>query len=182
VSDEQRGNVPWALLVGGIVCLDQVSKALVQQSMGLHETRPLVDGFLSLTHVRNRGAAFGLLSDADIPFQAALFAIVSVAALVAIAVYAFRLPPKSTLPRAGMALILAGAVGNLIDRALLGFVIDFIDVYWRSHHWPAFNVADSAITVGVALLLLDSVFSPQPQPKGELQDAPASAPSPGRSE
>jgi len=176
VSEAGR-RIPWALLVGAIVCVDQVTKALVQQSMALHETRPLVEGFLSLTHVRNRGAAFGLLSDADLPFQAALFSIVSVAALVAIAIYAFRLPPKSTLPRAGLALILAGAMGNLIDRALLGYVIDFVDVYWRSHHWPAFNLADSAISVGVALLLLDSLVSPQ-RTKAELRDASSA----GRSE
>ena len=174
---EAGRRIPWALLVGAIVCVDQVTKALVQQSMALHETRPLVEGFLSLTHVRNRGAAFGLLSDADLPFQAALFSIVSVAALVAIAIYAFRLPPKSTLPRAGLALILAGAMGNLIDRALLGYVIDFVDVYWRSHHWPAFNLADSAISVGVALLLLDSLVSPQ-RTKAELRDASSA----GRSE
>ena len=171
------GRFPWALLVGAIVCLDQVSKALVQQSLALHETRSVIDGVLSLTHVRNRGAAFGLLSDADLPFQAALFAVVSVAALVAIVVYALRLPPRSGLPRAGLSLILAGAIGNLIDRALLGYVIDFVDVYWRSHHWPAFNVADSAITLGVVLLLLDSLVSPQPSKAG-LQDAP----SPGGSE
>ena len=176
MSEAAETRVPWALLVGAIVCVDQVTKALVQQSMALHESRPLVEGFLSLTHVRNRGAAFGLLSDADLPYQAAIFSIVSVAALVAIAVYALRLPPKSTLPRAGLTLILAGAIGNLIDRALLGYVIDFVDVYWRSHHWPAFNVADSAISVGVALLLLDSL-SPQ-QAKAELRDAP----SVGRSE
>ena len=176
MSEAAETRVPWALLVGAIVCVDQVTKALVQQSMALHESRPLVEGFLSLTHVRNRGAAFGLLSDADLPYQAAIFSIVSVAALVAIAVYALRLPPRSTLPRAGLTLILAGAIGNLIDRALLGYVIDFVDVYWRSHHWPAFNVADSAISVGVALLLLDSL-SPQ-QAKAELRDAP----SVGRSE
>jgi signal peptidase II len=173
LSAESGRRTPWALVVGAIVCLDQVSKALVQQAMSLHETRPVIDGFLSLTHVRNRGAAFGLLSDADLPFQAGLFSIVSVAALIAVAVYAFRLPPKSSIPRAGLALILAGAIGNLIDRALLGYVIDFLDVYWRSHHWPAFNVADSAISVGVALLLFDSMFSPQ-QTKPELQDAQSS--------
>jgi len=177
LSDAAGHRMPWALIVGAIVCLDQVTKALVQQSMAVHETRTIVEGFLSLTHVRNRGAAFGLLSDADLPFQAAVFSIISVAALVAIAVYAFRLPPKSALPRAGLALILAGAIGNLIDRALLGYVIDFVDVYWRSHHWPAFNVADSAISVGVTLLLLDSLFSPQ-QAKTGLQDAPSH----GRSE
>jgi signal peptidase II len=173
VTGQAVRRVPWALLVGAIVCVDQVTKALVQQSMALHESRPILEGFLSLTHVRNRGAAFGLLSDADIPYQAALFSVVSVAALIAIAVYAVRLPPKSSLPRAGLALILAGAIGNLIDRALLGYVIDFVDVYWRSHHWPAFNVADSSISVGVTLLLLDSLFSPQPG-KAELQDAPSS--------
>jgi signal peptidase II len=174
---DSPSRFPWALLVGAVVCVDQVTKALVQQSMALHETRPLVDGLLSLTHVRNRGAAFGLLSDADLPFQAALFSVISVVALAAIAVYALRLPPRSGLPRAGLCLILAGAIGNLIDRALLGYVVDFVDVYWRSHHWPAFNVADSSISIGVALLLFDSLVSPQPS-KPELQDAPSA----GRSE
>jgi signal peptidase II len=177
MSDSSERRVPWALIVGAIVCLDQVTKALVQQSLALHESRPLVEGLFSLTHVRNRGAAFGLLSEANLPFQAALFSIVSVVALIAIAVYGLRLPPKSVLPRAGLALILAGAIGNLIDRALLGYVIDFVDVYWRSHHWPAFNVADSSISVGVVLLLLDSLAS-SPASEAKLQDAPSA----GRSE
>jgi signal peptidase II len=110
--------------------------------------------------VQNRGAAFGILSEADLPYQAAIFSAVSLLALVAIAVYAFRLPPEARLPQMGLALVLGGALGNLIDRVRLGYVVDFIHVYWGRHQWPDFNVADSAITVGVALLILDMLVAP----------------------
>ena len=119
-----------------------------------------MDGLLSLSHVRNRGAAFGLLSDWDIPYQSALLAALSVLALLAIALYFLRLPAAARLPRLALALVLGGAVGNLIDRVRLGYVVDFVHVYWRQHQWPDFNVADSAITVGVALLVLDILRSP----------------------
>jgi signal peptidase II len=145
-----------------IVGLDQATKALVDRWMGLHETREVIDGLVRLTYVRNRGAAFGVLSDAELPNQAFLFAAVSLLALFAIGVYAWRLPTASRLPRLGLALIIGGALGNLIDRIRLGYVIDFVDVYWRTHHWPAFNVADSCISIGVCLLILDMLRSPRP--------------------
>ena len=107
---------------------------------------------------KNRGAAFGILSEADLPYQSLLFAVVSLAALGAIAAYAWRLPARSRLPQTALALIMGGALGNLLDRARLGYVIDFVDAYWRMHHWPAFNVADMAITVGAAALILDELL------------------------
>jgi signal peptidase II len=157
-----------------IVVLDQVTKTLVDRFLGLHESRTLIDGLLSLTHVRNRGAAFGILSDADIPYQSALFSFVSLLALGAIALYAWRLPLTSRLPQAALSLIMGGAIGNLLDRARLGYVVDFVDVYWGPHHWPAFNVADSAITTGVVLLVLDILRSPQPEdaPKSDMAPSP----------
>lgn len=150
----------WAylLLMLGVVTLDQFTKVLVDHFMELHESRPVVMGLLDLTYVQNRGAAFGILSDADLPYQPVLFAIIGVVALLAIVAYAARLPSTSRLPQTALALVTGGAVGNLIDRARLGYVIDFVDVYWRSHHWPAFNVADSAITVGVTLLVVDMIW------------------------
>ena len=156
----------WPMLRGqvlaflAIVLGDQLTKGLVDRSFELHESRPLVDGLLSLTYVRNRGAAFGLMSGADLPFQSHLLAGLSVAALLAIAAYAWRLSSEERLARLSLMLILAGATGNLICRVRWGYVIDFVDVYWGTHHWPAFNVADSAITVGVALLLLDILRTP----------------------
>jgi signal peptidase II len=149
------------LVAAAIVAVDQVTKLAVDSALSLHESRTLIEGLLDLTYVRNRGAAFGLLSDADFPFQAVAFAVVSLLALALIAAYAYRLPASHRLPQLGLALIMGGAIGNLIDRARLGYVIDFVDVYWGPHHWPAFNVADSAISVGVALLILDILRSPQ---------------------
>lgn len=149
-------------VAAAITVLDQVTKAIVDREMELHESRPLIDGFLSLTYVRNRGAAFGILADADLPYQAAVFSVVSLLALAAIVAYALRLPVESRLPQGALALVTGGALGNLIDRWRHGYVIDFVDAYWRSHHWPAFNVADAAISVGVVLLVLDLVFWPEP--------------------
>jgi signal peptidase II len=143
-----------------VVVLDQASKWWLARTLDIHEFRPLIEGVLSLSHVQNRGAAFGILSEADLPYQAALFSAVSLLALVAIAVYAFRLPAEARLPQMGLALVLGGALGNLIDRVRLGYVVDFIHVYWGRHQWPDFNVADSAITVGVALLILDMLVAP----------------------
>lgn len=167
---ERRGHV---LAFAAIVLGDQLTKWLVDRSFQLHESRPLIDGLLSLTYVRNRGAAFGILSGADLPYQSHLLALLSVAALVAIAAYAWRLSAEERLARASLVLILAGAAGNLVCRLRFGYVIDFVDVYWGTYHWPAFNVADSAITVGVSLLLLDILRAPQAAPRAAAQIPPS---------
>ena len=160
-----------------VVLVDQATKALVDRWMGLHESRDIVTGLLRLTYVRNRGAAFGVFSDAELPYQAWLFAAVSLLALFAIGVYAWRLPTTSRVPRLALALIIGGALGNLIDRVRLGYVIDFVDVFWRTHHWPAFNVADSSITIGVSLLVLDMLRAPRPEPaQVPVPDSPAPDP------
>lgn len=161
----------------GVVLLDQLTKILVDRTLELHESRSVIDGLMSLTYVRNRGAAFGLLADAGLPYQSALFTLVSLAALAAIGLYAWHLPPAHRLAQGALALVMGGAIGNLIDRARLGHVIDFVDVYWGVHHWPAFNVADSAISIGVALLVLDMLRAPH------TDDAPGrvGAASPGGS-
>lgn len=151
--------LPLLMMMAGIVGLDQATKALLVCSLDLHDSVPLVDGLLSISHVRNRGAAFGLLSDWDLPYQPFLLAVLSLAALAAIALYFVRLPSTARLPRLALALVLGGAVGNLLDRMRLGYVVDFIHVYWRQYQWPDFNVADSAITVGVILLVFDILRS-----------------------
>jgi len=154
-----------------VLGLDQAVKLVVERWLPLHESRSLVPGVLQLTRVHNRGAAFGMFSDADIPFQSQLFAIVSVVALSAIVVYAWKLSSERRLPQLAVAMVIGGALGNLVDRVFRGFVIDFIDVYWRTHHWPMFNVADSAISVGVALLILDMLLEPS-EPASESKAAP----------
>jgi signal peptidase II len=153
-------RLAYALVSAFVVVADQLTKWLVRRSLELHEYREVVSGLLSLSHVRNRGAAFGILSDADLPYQAAFFVVLSLAALGAIVMYARQLPEHARLPQTALALILGGAVGNLIDRVSHGFVIDFVHVYWKQYSWPDFNVADSAISVGVGLLLLDMLRSP----------------------
>jgi signal peptidase II len=166
--------------MSAIVLLDQGTKAVVARSIELHDHVPLVDGLLSLSHVRNRGAAFGLLSDWDVPYQSVVLAVLSLCALAAIAFYFLRLPAAARLPRLALALVLGGAVGNLIDRARLGYVVDFVHVYWRRYQWPDFNVADSAITVGVALLVLDILRSPETSPAPPKPGIDAAAPTAGR--
>jgi signal peptidase II len=132
---------------------DQATKLYVDATFRLHESVAVVPSFFHFTYVRNKGAAFGIFADSAvrIPF----FITISILAAVGILWYLRRLRDGQTLQVFSLSLIFAGAVGNLIDRVRLGEVIDFIDVHWYQYHWPAFNIADSAITVGVFLLLYD---------------------------
>lgn len=150
-----RGRVPELWLAGAIVVLDQATKLIVKTRLPLHESVTVIPGFFDLTHVRNTGAAFGMLNNMEFAYKPAVMVIVALVALGAVASYALTLPAEQRVARYGLALILGGAVGNLIDRATMGYVVDFVDVYWRGVHFWAFNVADAAITVGVALMLLD---------------------------
>ncbi len=145
----------WTPIV--VVALDQGTKAIVWRTLPLHESVAVIPGFLNFTHIRNTGAAFGLMNGSDMPYKTLLLSVVAVVSLVGVGFYAAGLPREQRVARWGLALILGGAAGNLIDRVTAGFVVDFVDVYWRTYHFWAFNVADSAITVGVALWLLDAV-------------------------
>ena len=144
-------------LPGLIVLCDQVSKAIIRRKLPLHESVAVIPGVVDFTHIRNTGAAFGFLNGVDFPFKTVVIAIVATAALVGVAWYAAGLAHHQMLARAGLALIIGGATGNLIDRVVAGSVVDFVDVYWRSYHFWAFNVADSAISVGVAIMILDMI-------------------------
>ena len=146
------------IIIAAVVIVDQLTKEIVRRTLPLHgEPVQLIPGFLDLTHVQNTGAAFGLLNAADFPYKAAVMIGIACMALVAIAAYATQLGFHERLARVGLALILGGAFGNLIDRALFGHVVDFVDVYWGAAHFWAFNVADAAITVGAILVLLDMI-------------------------
>jgi len=138
-----------------IVAVDQATKAMVRAAVPLHESVTIIPGFVDFTHVLNSGAAFGILNGADFPFKTVLIAVIAMAALVGVGTYAASLSHHQLIARLGLALIIGGAAGNLIDRVLAGSVVDFVDVYWRAHHFWAFNVADSAISVGVAIMILD---------------------------
>jgi signal peptidase II len=143
--------------MAAIVAVDQVTKAIVRQVLPLGESRSIIPDFLDLTHVHNTGAAFGLLNAAEFPYKPLVMIAIAAIALVAIAAYATQLGFHERTARFGLALILGGAFGNLIDRAVAGYVVDFVDVYWGGTHFWAFNVADSAITVGAILVLLDMI-------------------------
>jgi signal peptidase II len=140
-----------------IVALDQITKLVVRRMLPLGDSRSIIPEFLDLTHVHNTGAAFGLLNAADFPYKPAVMIGIAAVALVAIAAYATQLGFHERMARFGLALILGGAFGNLIDRAVAGYVVDFVDVYWGATHFWAFNVADSAITIGAVLVLLDMI-------------------------
>lgn len=156
-SARPRPRAHELLIIGLIIAVDQVTKAAVRASLSLGESYPVIPGFLDLTHVQNTGAAFGLLNTADFPYKPVVMIGIAALALVAIATYASQLGFHERLARFGLSLILGGAFGNLIDRALAGHVVDFVDVYWGATHFWAFNVADAAITVGAALVLLDMI-------------------------
>ena len=143
--------------MGLIVVLDQVTKAIVKRVLPLGDSRTIIPDFLDLTHVHNTGAAFGLLNATDFPYKPLVMIAIAAIALVAIAAYATQLGFHERTARFGLALILGGAFGNLIDRAVAGYVVDFVDVYWGGTHFWAFNVADAAITAGAILVLLDMI-------------------------
>ncbi len=147
----------WLWLTALVIVLDQASKLLVDHTMGLFESIPLIPLF-QLTYVRNTGAAFSLLAQAG-GWQRWFFIALSVTAGAAIAYWLKQLPKQRRWEAAAWALVLGGALGNLIDRIAYGYVIDFLDAYYQQWHFPAFNVADSAITIGVAMLLIDAMLT-----------------------
>ncbi len=143
------------ILVAGIVVTDQMTKALVRPALALHDSVEVIPGFLNLTRVHNTGAAFGMLNSVDFPFKTVVLTVVATLALAGVAWYAATVPQNDRLARIGVASILGGAIGNLIDRATVGYVLDYVDAYFRGWHFWAFNVADAAISIGVVLMILD---------------------------
>jgi len=141
-----------------VVVLDQATKAWVLAAFELHETLPVIPGWFHLTYIRNPGAAFGLFSGHAEAFRRPFFLAVTAVALAAILAILWRAPRGRPWLLTALGLVFGGAVGNLIDRVRWGEVVDFLDVFWRTHHWPAFNVADSAITVGMGVLILEELF------------------------
>ncbi|MBN2256164.1 MAG: signal peptidase II [Deltaproteobacteria bacterium] len=140
-----------------VLLLDQATKLSIASSYNLYESSAVIHGLFNITYIRNPGAAFGFLAGADPVFRSTFFIAVSVAAVVFIALVIRKVRQEETVAVLGLSLILGGALGNLIDRIRLGEVIDFLDVYVGSYHWPAFNMADSAISIGAFLLILEII-------------------------
>ncbi len=153
-------------LAAVILVLDQVTKVMALARLAPGIPVPVVDGIFSLTLVMNPGLAFGMLSGTPDGWRW-IAGVLSLVALAILSVIAARLlPTGGPWTALSLGLIFGGAAGNLIDRVRFGAVVDFLDVYWRQYHWPAFNVADSAITVGVALLAVRMMLNPAPPPDG----------------
>jgi signal peptidase II len=140
---------------GAIILLDQFTKAVILATLPLYDSYSVISGLFDFTHVRNTGVAFGMLNESVMPYKTVVTASMALVALAGIGFYARRLQAHETRARIGLALILGGALGNLLDRVRWGYVVDFMDVYWRNWHFWAFNVADAAITAGAGLVFLD---------------------------
>lgn len=158
-----RAGRLWGLLVA-LVLFDQAAKILVDWTIPLYYSIPVIDDFFSLTYIRNTGAAFGIFAEWSGSLRRPFLIVFSLLAIGFIVHLLRRLPKEENAVAVDLVLILGGAVGNLIDRVLYGEVIDFLDFYWSQFHWPAFNFADSFITAGVALLALRLVFSKKQDP------------------
>jgi signal peptidase II len=157
-------NLLLASVTGVVIVVDQITKLYIMQTMRLHESIPIVPNLFSLTYIRNPGAAFGLLAGSSNAFRMVFFGLTSIFALGLLGTILFRMPERDWVGRLSVAGILGGAIGNLIDRMRYGEVIDFLDVYVENYHWPAFNVADSAITVGVIFLIIHFAFEKKEEP------------------
>jgi signal peptidase II len=151
------GKMLW-WLVATVVLADQLSKMLVRQFIPLFDSVTIVPGLVDFVHIHNAGVAFGIMNDVDHPYRSALTIVLAFAALAGIVYYARQVQPDERLARHGLSLILGGAIGNLVDRIRLGYVVVFIVVYQGDWHFWAFNVADTAISCGAALVFIELFF------------------------
>lgn len=159
------------LIAASVVVVDRLTKWLVAQKIGLSDSVDVIPGLFRLTHVQNKGAAFGLFSDSPSEWKAAMLILFSVAALAVVSALLWKNGNAMNATAVALSLVFGGALGNLWDRVFSGRVVDFLDFYVGSHHWPAFNIADSAIVVG-ALLLLSEIFLAPHEEKVVTQQEP----------
>ena len=158
--------IPLAWLLG-VVVLDQATKALIMAYFYLYELKPVIPDLFNLTYLTNTGAAFGMMAGAQSIWRQVFFIGVAVAA-IGVMVFSYKqFRSQGRIFAHAIGMIAGGAVGNLIDRLRFGAVVDFLDFYLGEHHWPAFNVADSAITVGVGLFILGTLFHPPQESEKE---------------
>ena len=153
----KKNIIIFILGAAAIVLLDQVTKAAIVERFFKHESRPIIDGFFNLVYVMNPGAAFGFLAGASETFRYLFFIGITVLVIVLIIYYIINSKSQNMLYLISLTLVFAGAVGNLIDRIRYGAVVDFLDFYIHTWHWPAFNVADSSITIGAVLMIIGMI-------------------------
>jgi signal peptidase II len=150
-------------IAGLIVIFDQITKAVIRNTLTLYHSITVIPGFFNITHILNPGGAFGFMANKSPFLRNLLFILLSSLAICLIFYFYKNTPKKYSLLSTCFALILGGALGNLIDRIRFGKVVDFLDFYIASYHWPAFNVADSAITVGITIYVFHLVFKKMPE-------------------
>jgi len=144
-----------------VLAVDRITKWAIVQRITLHDSLDVVPGLFRLTHVQNQGAAFGLFSDSPSEWKVAMLIMFSIGALAVVSALLWKNGNAMNVTAIALSLVFGGAVGNLWDRVAAGRVVDFLDFYVGSHHWPAFNVADSAIVIGAILLLSEIFMAPQ---------------------
>jgi signal peptidase II len=152
-----------AIVAGLVVLADQISKALILKYLPLHHSIPVIAGIFDITHILNPGGAFGLMADRSVVVRTIVFLFISSMAVGLILYFYHKTPRTHKFLATGFALIFGGAIGNLIDRVRFGTVVDFLDFYIGRHHWPAFNIADSAITVGILIFIYHLAFKKMPE-------------------
>jgi signal peptidase II len=157
-----QGRLPYIILVLATLVFDRWTKTLIQKRFDLNESISVIDGFFNITYVRNTGVAFGIFDPLSLPAKSVFLSVFTAFAAVVVITYSIRSSLKNRLLQVALALVLGGALGNLYDRLAYGYVVDFLEFYVGAYHWPSFNVADSAISIGVALLALEILRNETP--------------------
>jgi len=163
MSFKLQERVPYVFLTLAILGFDRWTKVLIQSRFALNESASIIDGFFDITYVQNTGVAFGIFSSISSPTKSVILSLFSACAVVVVITYSVRSPQQNRLLQIALSLILGGALGNLYDRLAYGYVVDFLEFYVGKYHWPSFNIADAAISVGVALLALEIVRNETPR-------------------
>jgi len=157
-----QGRLPYIILVLATLVFDRWTKTLIQKRFDLNESISVIDGFFNITYVRNTGVAFGIFDPLSLPAKSVFLSVFTAFAAVVVITYSIRSSLKNRLLQVALALVLGGALGNLYDRLAYGYVVDFLEFYVGAYHWPSFNVADSAISIGVVLLALEILRNEAP--------------------
>ncbi|PYS02969.1 MAG: signal peptidase II [Acidobacteria bacterium] len=157
-----QGRLPYIVVAAATLALDRWTKTLIQKHFDLNESISVIDGFFNITYVRNTGVAFGIFDPLSLPAKSVLLSVFTAFAAVVVITYSVRSSLRNRLLQFALALVLGGALGNLYDRLAYGYVVDFLEFYIGTYHWPSFNVADSAISIGVVLLALEILRNEAP--------------------
>lgn len=157
-----KQRIPYFILIVFLLIADQITKAVIARNIVLNSSKEVIPGFFHLVHIRNKGAIFGFFSQTGNRYVFFVLTLASLTALGLVVYYFFKAPHSERLLRVSLSLIMAGALGNFIDRIFKGYVIDFLDVSVKGWHWPSFNVADSCISIGAVLLIFIFLFRRSP--------------------